>query len=70
MMELREKKILVVGAGKSGLAVAHFLAGKGAFTVLTDARVPVLPDGEAARLRAEGVDVGFWQLPPGGEANI
>lgn len=63
-MELREKKILVVGAGKSGLAVAHFLAGKGAFAVLTDARVPVLPDGEAARLQAEGVVPAFGGYPP------
>ncbi|MDD4335391.1 MAG: UDP-N-acetylmuramoyl-L-alanine--D-glutamate ligase [Desulfotomaculaceae bacterium] len=54
-MELKGKKILVVGAGKSGLAVAHFLAGKGACAVLTDAKVPVYPGGEMDQLEEKGV---------------
>lgn len=35
-MELKNKKILVIGAGRSGLAVTAFLAGKGARVTLTD----------------------------------
>lgn len=54
-MELKGKKILVVGAGKSGLAVSRFLAGKGALAVLTDAKKPEYPGGELARLAEAGV---------------
>lgn len=54
-MELKGKRILVTGAGKSGLAVARFLTGKGACAVLTDAKVPVYPGGELAQLEEEGV---------------
>ncbi|MBE3587806.1 MAG: UDP-N-acetylmuramoyl-L-alanine--D-glutamate ligase [Thermoanaerobacteraceae bacterium] len=35
-MQLHGKKVLVVGAGKSGLAVSRFLAAKGARVTLTD----------------------------------
>ncbi|MFX4261414.1 UDP-N-acetylmuramoyl-L-alanine--D-glutamate ligase [Pelotomaculum propionicicum] len=62
-MELKGKRILVVGAGKSGLAVARFLAGKGAFAVLTDAKVPVYPGGELARLEKEGVVLALGGYP-------
>ena len=37
-MELRDKKILVVGLAKTGVAVARFLAGAGAFVTVTDMR--------------------------------
>ncbi|MFZ5596339.1 MAG: UDP-N-acetylmuramoyl-L-alanine--D-glutamate ligase [Bacillota bacterium] len=37
-MDLNGKKVLVVGAGKSGLAVASFLVGKGAEVTLNDKR--------------------------------
>ena len=39
-MELRDKRVLVVGAGKSGMAAARFLAGKGTVVTLTDTREP------------------------------
>ncbi len=35
-MELKGKKALVIGAGKSGVAAARFLAGRGAEVVLND----------------------------------
>lgn len=34
--KLKNKRVLVVGIGKSGLAVAGFLAGKGASVTITD----------------------------------
>lgn len=37
-MNMKDKKVLVVGAGKSGTAVARFLLRKGAQVVLTDNR--------------------------------
>ncbi|TYO95917.1 UDP-N-acetylmuramoyl-L-alanine--D-glutamate ligase [Desulfallas thermosapovorans] len=37
-MNIRDKKVLVVGAGRSGTAVARFLLRKGARVVLTDNR--------------------------------
>ncbi len=37
-MELRDKNVLVVGAGKSGIAACGFLLGKGATVTLTDIR--------------------------------
>lgn len=62
-MELKGKRVLVVGAGKSGLAVARFLAGKGAFAVLTDTKVPAYPDGELAGLEEEGVVLALGGYP-------
>jgi UDP-N-acetylmuramoylalanine--D-glutamate ligase len=35
-VDFKEQRVLVIGAGKSGIAVSHFLAGKGARVVLTD----------------------------------
>ncbi len=37
-MDIKDKKVLVVGAGKSGIAAARFLLRKGAAVVLTDNR--------------------------------
>ncbi len=37
-MELKNKRVLVVGAGKSGVAAAMFLRGQGARVTLSDAR--------------------------------
>ncbi len=37
-MDLRNKKILVIGAGKSGLATARFLIGKGSVVTLSDTK--------------------------------
>ncbi len=56
-MELQGKKVLVIGAGKSGLAVSRFLAGKKARAVLADAGSPSYPGGELEQLKAAGVEV-------------
>lgn len=62
-MKLKGKKVLVVGAGKSGLAVSRFLAGKGAAAVLADANNPVYPGGELEQLAAEGVELSLGGYP-------
>ena len=62
-MELENKRVLVVGAGKSGLAAASFLAGKGAAVTLTDASQPEFPEGELERLVAAGVRLALGGYP-------
>jgi UDP-N-acetylmuramoylalanine--D-glutamate ligase len=42
MMELKDKRVLVVGLGKSGLAAAHFLKERGARVTVSDARPATL----------------------------
>ena len=52
MMELKDKKILVVGLGKSGLASAMFLREHGAQVTVSDLRsVEALADGVARAAR-------------------
>jgi UDP-N-acetylmuramoylalanine--D-glutamate ligase len=55
-MDLNGKKVAVIGVGKTGLATAHFLAGRGARIAVTDQK-PVSDWGEAlpalSKLRAE-----------------
>ena len=41
-MELKNKRVLVVGLGKSGLAAAHFLKAQGARVTVSDARPATL----------------------------
>ena len=72
MMELRDKRVMVVGLGVSGVAAARFLASRGAKLVMTDRRVDVergrLPAG-ALKLGAEDPrwldDVGLVVTSPG-----
>jgi len=62
-VELRGKKVLVIGAGKSGLAAARFLVGRGAQTTLTDIKeAGVFGDGPAD-LEAVGVRLCFGRHP-------
>jgi len=35
-LDIKDKKVLVVGIARSGIAVAKFLVGKGSVVVLTD----------------------------------
>ena len=56
-MNLKGKKVLVIGAGKSGVAVSRFLCGKGAAVVLADAGRPGDPRGELEQLSAAGVQI-------------
>ncbi|HZG50556.1 MAG TPA: UDP-N-acetylmuramoyl-L-alanine--D-glutamate ligase [Pyrinomonadaceae bacterium] len=66
-MELSGKKVLVIGAARSGVAAARFLAARGATVALND-RKPVEEWTEEARaLKAEGVgllagDVPMWLM--------
>lgn len=66
-MELSGKKVLVIGAARSGVAAARFLAQRGAVVALND-RKPIEEWTDAARaLKAEGIglvagDVPMWLL--------
>ena len=57
-MEIVGKKALVLGAGKSGVESAKFLAGRGAVVALHD-RKPVQEWSEAARSLKESYNVGL-----------
>jgi UDP-N-acetylmuramoylalanine--D-glutamate ligase len=50
MMELKDRRVMVIGLGVSGLAAAHFLAGRGAALVMAERRSDFthdrLPAGE------------------------
>ena len=66
-MELEGKKVLVVGAGRSGVAAARFLAARGAVVALNDRKALIDWPNEALRLKAEGVgllpgDAPTWLL--------
>ena len=50
------RRVVVVGAARSGIAAAELLARRGAHVVLTDTRATV---NEADRLRAAGVELEF-----------
>lgn len=63
LSELKGKKVLVVGAGKSGLAVSRFLAVKGAAIVLADAGQPNYPGGELEELTSLGVEIFLGGYP-------
>ena len=54
-MELSGKKVLVVGAGRSGVAAARFLAARGATVALGDRKALGEWTDEARALKAEGV---------------
>ena len=57
------KKILVVGAGKSGRAAAWFLIKQGAKVVLTDKKMSIPVDEELKRLAEEGVELVLGGYP-------
>lgn len=68
-MELKDKKALVVGAGKSGVAVAGFLTRKGALVTLADSRKHEDFKGALDDLEALGVSLelgGYPEVVPGG----
>src|SRR5919112_2310804 len=66
-LEVHGKKVLVIGAARSGVAAARFLAARGAVVALND-RKPIEEWTEEARaLKAEGVgllagDVPMWLM--------
>lgn len=67
-MELDGKKVLVIGAARSGVAAARFLAARGALVVLNDRKEFIDWSNEALALKGEGVvkllagDVPSWLL--------
>ncbi len=66
-MELSGKKVLVIGAARSGVAAARFLAARGAVVALNDRKAIEEWSEEARGLKAEGVgllagDVPMWLM--------
>jgi UDP-N-acetylmuramoylalanine--D-glutamate ligase len=67
-MELDGKKVLVIGAGRSGVAAARFMAARGALVVLNDRKEFIDWSNDALALKGEGVvkllagDVPSWLL--------
>lgn len=67
-LELEGRKVLVVGAGRSGVAAARFLAARGALVVLNDRKELIDWPNDALALRGEGVvkllagDAPWWLL--------
>lgn len=56
-MELRNKRVLVVGLGKSGVAAALFVKSKGARVTVSDTKTPDELKGEIPRLLDEGIAI-------------
>ena len=54
-MELAGKKVLIVGAARSGIAAARFLLGQGAIVALTDQKPLEKWTPEALALKESGV---------------
>ncbi|HYA24766.1 MAG TPA: Mur ligase family protein, partial [Terriglobales bacterium] len=56
-MDLQNKRVLVVGLGKSGVAAALFLKSKGARVTVSDTKTPDELKEEIPRLLDEGITV-------------
>ncbi len=54
-MEVDGKKVLVIGAGRSGVAAARFLAARGAVVALNDRKPLIEWSNEALALKSDGV---------------
>ncbi|MCA1605802.1 MAG: UDP-N-acetylmuramoyl-L-alanine--D-glutamate ligase, partial [Acidobacteria bacterium] len=54
-MKVAGKKVLVMGAARSGIACAKFLAARGATVALSDAQPLEKWSAEALALKSEGV---------------
>jgi len=63
ILDIGEKKFLVVGAARSGLAVAGFLLRKGASVTLTDNRSLASFDGALEELRQAGLQISLGSYP-------
>ncbi|WP_078060555.1 UDP-N-acetylmuramoyl-L-alanine--D-glutamate ligase [Desulfotomaculum copahuensis] len=62
-MQLEQVKTLVIGAGRSGLAVARFLKTKGAAVTLTDNKDETALGGDLKILSAAGVRLSLGRYP-------
>ena len=56
-MDLKNKRVLVVGAGKSGIAAARFLLGRGAKVTVSDSRSAAALAGELPAMMDAGIMV-------------
>ncbi len=56
-MELKNKRVLVVGAGKSGISAARFLRERGAKVTVSDSRSAAALAGEIPALMDAGIMV-------------
>src|SRR5579864_2574838 len=56
-MELRGQRVLVVGLGKSGVAAAHFLQGRGARVTVSDSKAETHLRNEIPALLDRGIAV-------------
>lgn len=63
MVQLEQVKTLVVGAGRSGLAVSRFLSSKGAAVTLTDSKNQAALDGDLKTLSDAGVELALGRYP-------
>ena len=62
-MEVEGKKVLVLGAGRSGVAAARFLAARGAVVALNDRKALIDWPNEALHLKADGVGLMAGEVP-------
>jgi len=62
-LDIQGKRVLVVGAGKSGVAVARFLLQRGAAVVLTDSKNKEQFNGELDALVEAGVQPALGSYP-------
>lgn len=62
-MDVNGKKVLIIGAGKSGVAASRFLAARGAVVALNDRKPFVDWPNEALRLKGEGVGLLAGEAP-------
>ena len=62
-MEVEGKKVLVVGAARSGIASASFLAQRGAIVALNDSKALEKWSAKALALRDEGVGLIGGEVP-------
>src|SRR6266550_3901002 len=63
LMEVAGKKVLVMGAARSGIACARFLAKRGATVALNDAKLLEKWNAEALALKTEGVGLLPGEVP-------
>ena len=62
-MDVNGKKVLVIGAARSGVAASRFLAARGAVVALNDRKPFVDWPNEALRLKGEGVGLLAGEVP-------
>ena len=62
-MEVAGKKVLVMGAGRSGIACAKFLADRGAIVALNDQKAIEKWSPEALALKGQGVGCLPGEMP-------